>query len=83
MGDLVDLEKRKNLLNKKIIDETHRYLRSYGDDMLYRAVDDFLNLKSNGYIIHMHPAFDDVIYNIYRKDIDRMDLRFRWKKTNR
>jgi hypothetical protein len=67
-------------IQKIKIDEAHKYMRMQGEDILHRAITDFLNLKSDGYLIQMHPGFKDVIYNVYKKDITRMDTRFIWQK---
>lgn len=74
------IKNRQKEINQEIIDEAHKYMREYGEDTLYKAVTDFLNFNSDGYMIQMHSGFNDVIYNVYKKDIKRMDMRFMWRR---
>lgn len=67
---------------KKRRDEALRAIRrrfmEVGDERLSKAVGNFLNLKSDGYILTISQGDPKFIENVIDKKIASMDCRFRW-----
>ena len=64
------------------IERVRRELKILGDMALSHAVSDFLNLKTDGYVISVYNLQDpEYIRAVINKKITNMDKRFRWSKN--